>query len=176
MTRALVAILLLAAGALAQRPKPSEYQVKAAYLANFGKFVEWPAKAGNGREERFNVCVLGEDPFGPALDAAVSGETITGVPMVARRVTRWQDAGGCRVLFISSSEEHQLKAVLTGLEGMDTLTVSDITDFTRRGGMLQFVLEGNRVRFEVNLQAAQQAGLNLSSELLKLAVFVRKSP
>ena len=121
-------------------------------------------------------CVLGQDPFGPALDATVAGETIDRAHVVAKRISRPQDAAHCRILFISSSEDGQLKEILAELEGASVLTVSDAPQFARRGGMVQFILDGNKVRFEVNLPAAERVGLNLSSELLKLAVNVRRSP
>jgi len=159
----------------AQTPKPSEYEVEAAYLSNFGRFVEWPARAG-AANEAFNVCVLGPDPFGSLLDAALKGETIGNTPMAARRVSGPEDAAGCRILFISSAKESQVNAVLKALGNANILTVSDMADFTRRGGMIEFVLQGNRVRFEINLAATQRAGLALSSELLRVAVAVRRGP
>jgi hypothetical protein len=159
----------------AQVPKPTEYEVKAAYLSHFGGFVEWPAKAG-APTDPFYICVLGQDPFGPLLDAALKDETLGGAPMAARRLSGVEEAAGCRILFVSTSKEAQLAAILTALGKSNILTVSDISGFTRRGGMIQFVLEGNRVRFEINLAAAQRAGLTLSSELLKLAVAIRRTP
>jgi hypothetical protein len=150
--------------------------VKAAYLSNFGRFVEWPATAKGTPNAPFNVCILGEDPFGAALDAALAGETIDQAPLVARRILRPEDAVNCRVLFISSSEEDRLKTILADLDKASVLTVGDSPEFARHGGMIQFVLEGNRVRFEINLPAARRVGLNLSSELLKLAVGVRRTP
>ena len=164
-------MLAVAFNLSAQAPQTTEYQVKAAYLANFPKFIEWPAKVT--KSESFNICVLGQDPFGAALDAAVAGETIDRVPIAARRISRAQDALDCRVLFISSSEESQWKEILAALKTLSVLTVSDMHEFTRRGGIVQFILDGNRVRFEVNLAATKPPGLKLSSELLKLAVTVR---
>jgi len=160
----------------AQAPKPSEYQVKAAYLLNFGRFVEWPSRPGAPADDPFQMCVLGKDPFGNLLDAALAGEAINHAPVIARRITKSQDATGCRILFISASEEGSLKSILQALEKAPVLTVSDLAQFTRQGGMIQFVLSGNRVRFDVNLVAARAAGLNLSSELLKLAVSVKRTP
>ena len=169
------AVTLAAASNLpAQAPKTTEYQVKAAYLANFSKFVEWPAKVA--KSESFNICVLGHDPFGVDLDAAVAGATIDRVPIAAKRISRPQDALDCRVLFISSSEDSQWKEILAALKTLSVLTVSDMREFARRGGIVQFVLDGNRVRFEVNLAATGPPGLKLSSELLKLAVTVRRNP
>jgi hypothetical protein len=161
----------------AQNPKPTEYEVEAAYLSNFGRFVEW-SRVGStpAGSDAFNVCVLGQDPFGPLLDGALKGETIGSAPMIAKRVSGPEDATGCRILFLSSSKDPQLTAILVTLGTSNILTVSDMPGFTRRGGMIQFVLEGNRVRFEINLGAAQRAGLTLSSQLLKLAVAVRRLP
>src|SRR5882762_3365670 len=160
----------------AQAPKITEYQVKAAYLANFGRFVEWPGSAAVAKSESFNICVLGRDPFGADLDAALAGETIGGAHMLAKRISRPQDAVDCRILFISSSEVSQWKEILAALRTLSVLTVSDMPQFTRRGGIIQFLLDGNRVRFDINLAATERVGLNLSSELLKLAVTVSRSP
>ena len=155
-------------------PKPTEYQVKAAYLYNFGKFIHWPAASGKG--DSFAICVLGRDPFGTMLDATLAGETIDGRKVTALRLARAQDATECRILFISSSESGRLNEILAALGKGGVLTVSDMPHFTEHVGMIQFVLEGDRVRFEVNLGAAQRAGLSPSSELLKVATTVRTTP
>jgi hypothetical protein len=158
----------------AQQPKANEFQVKAAYLYNFGRFVAWPDESGADRTESFEICVLGADPFGQALDATLAGGTIGGRSVSAKRISKPQEVDSCRILFISSSEESHLKDVLAALDKTRVLTVSDIPRFSERGGMIGFVLEGNRVRFDVNLDSAQGAGLTLSSELLKVATNVRK--
>ena len=160
----------------AQPTKITEYKVKAAYLANFGRFTEWPGTDSVNKSESFNICVLGQDPFGADLDSAVAGETIGGAHMLAKRISRPQDAADCRILFISSSEANQWKEILGALRTLRVLTVSDMPQFNRRGGIIQFLLDGNRVRFDINLAATERAGLNLSSELLKLAVTVSRSP
>jgi hypothetical protein len=113
----------------AQQAKPTEYDVKAAYLYNFGKFVEWPAKVTAANGDSFTICVLGQDPFGAALDVTIAGETIDGKNVVARRITRPQDAVSCRILFISSSEDSQLKEILATLDKTGVLTVSDMPQF-----------------------------------------------
>jgi hypothetical protein len=159
----------------AQTPKPTEYEVEAAYLSNFGRFVEWPVRSGPPNDV-FNICVLGTDPFGPLLDAALKNEIINGAPMVARRIATPDEAAGCRIVFLSSVKDSQLSATLNTLAADGALTVSDMPNFTRRGGMIQFILDGNRVRFEINLATAQRARLTLSSQLLKLAVAVRRAP
>ena len=165
----LLSCLLIFCG-LANADRPSEYQVKAAYLYNFGKFVNWPADAAATSD--FEVCVLGADPFGPLLDATVSDSTINGKRVIARRIARAQDAAGCRVVFIAASESPRLSSDLAVLNKLHALTVSDNPHFLERGGMIQFIFEGDRVRFAVDLTAAQEAGLTLSSELLKVATKV----
>lgn len=172
----LCALFLLAAPNLrAQQSTASEYEVKATYLYNFARFTEWPAKGEDVKDNSFAVCVLGHDPFGSVLDTILAGEAINGKHMVHRRISTVQDAANCRIVFISSSEESRLKETLAVLGGMSALTVSDIRDFSVRGGMIQFVLERDKVRFKVNLQTAGKAGLVLSSELLKVALNVRNS-
>jgi hypothetical protein len=160
----------------AQNSRPTDYQVKAAYLVKFGKFVEYPAASRATADEKFNVCLLGQDPFGSVLDSTAQGETVAGAAVAARRITRIDEASGCRVLFIPASEDSKLKAIFAALDGAAVLTVSDMPGFTRRGGMVQFVIEGNRVHFEINLASARRSGLNLSSDLLKLAVAIRRQP
>lgn len=159
----------------AQQAKPGEYQVKAAYLYNFGRFVDWPAPVTQAQNDSFAICVLGDNPFGPALKATVTQESIGGKTVVAKQISAPEEAVNCRVLFISSSEDKRLKEIFSSLGRASVLTVSDLPKFTQRGGMVQFVLEGSRVRFEVNSASAERAGLTLSSELLKVAVNVRKS-
>lgn len=151
----------------------SEYEVKAAYLYNFGRFVEWPPSAASGQGNGFTICVLGRDPFGAALDTTLAREKIDGKSVVARRVSKVGEAATCRILFVSSSEDKQLKEINAAASKMGVLTVSDLPEFLEQGGMVQFVVVDGRVRFEVNLTATQQAGLNLSSELLKVAAAVR---
>jgi uncharacterized protein DUF4154 len=166
---------LVTTGLLAQQAKPNEYQVKATYLYNFGRFVKWPGTVPAGKGDSFSVCVIGQDPFGSILDSTLAGEALDGRPVVLRRISKPQDAGECRILFISSKEEKHLSEILTALDQSGVLTVSDMPGFTRRGGMIQFVLEGDRVRFEINLASAESARLVLSSELLKVAASVRRN-
>ncbi|HYK89496.1 MAG TPA: YfiR family protein [Acidobacteriota bacterium] len=162
-------------GLLAQQAKPSEYQVKAAYLYNFGRFVKWPAGLAAGKGDSFPVCVLGRDPFGPILDRTLAGEALEGKPVVIRRILKSQDAADCRILFVSLTEENHLKEILAATDQAGVLTVSDIPGFSRRGGIIQFVAEGDRVRFEINLASAESAKLVMSSELLKVAAAVRRN-
>jgi hypothetical protein len=172
---AAIAWLLMVPTMQGQHSKPTEYEVKATYLYNFSRFVEWPAKVTPAQSGSFVICVLGKDPFGPALDAILADEATTGKTVVAQRILTPQDALNCRVLFISSSETARLKQILTTLGNASVLTVSELPQFTQRGGMVQFISEGNRVRFEVNLASAENAGLTMRSELLKVAVNVRRN-
>lgn len=164
--------LAFALSASAQQSKPEEYQVKAVYLYNFGRFVEWPAVSST--DEPFTICILGHDPFGAVLDATLSGEAVGNLKLVAKRISSLRDAAACRILFVSSSEAGRTREILAHVEKSPVLTVSDMPGFTGNGGMIQFVLKENRVRFEVNLAAAEKAGLSFSSQLLKVATDIRK--
>jgi len=175
-TIAAVLWLLFAASSVFAQEKPSEYQVKAAYLYNFGRFVEWPAKVTTATTGSFTICILGDDPFGQALDATLAGEMRGNQKVAARRISNPQEAVDCQILFISSSEAKRLNKIIEALGSSAVLTVSDIPQFSQRRGMIQLVSEGNRIRFEVNLTATQRAGITLSSELLKVATAVRKGP
>lgn len=156
-----------------QQAKPEEYQVKAVYLYNFGRFVQWPESGA--KDDPFTICVLGRDPFEVILDTTLANEKIESHKLVAKRIANYKDARGCRIVFISASELSRAKEILSLLEGSPVLTVSDMPSFVSNGGMIQFVLQDNKVRFEVNLTAAEKAGLTLSSQLLKVATEVRRA-
>lgn len=175
ITSAAVVITIVLAVGLRAQPPATEYQVKAAYLLNFGKFVKWPASSASSTPD-FPVCVFGEDRLGSVLDATVRGEQIDGKPVIAQRIKVSENATACKVLFIGRSEEAQRNRLLAGLKKSGVLTVSDVPGFLDHGGMIEFMTAGNRVRFEVNLKAAQDAGITLSSELLKVATAVRGKP
>jgi hypothetical protein len=169
--------LLLAQGACAdlaaQHPAPSVYQVEAAYLYNFGKFVKWPAAHSANQGGDFSICVLGDDRFDVVLQSTLSGTHLAGIPVVVRQIAKPQDAASCRVLFIDSDEEGHLQGILAVLDRESVLTVSDIPDFSRRGGMIEFVMQDGRVRFAINRTTAENAGLVLESNLLEVAAAVR---
>jgi len=155
-----------------QASKPSEYDVEAAYLYNFGKFVQWPTGSPNAAAAVFTICVIGDDPLEARLQAEVRKETINGRNVAVKRLSRPRAASQCQVLFIPAREEDLIGRDLEEVRRAPILTVSDSPDFTRHGGMIGFVIQNHRVRFEVNLAAAREAGLQLSSELLKVAVNV----
>ena len=179
---AIAALLLACLGVFmptvrAQQAKPSEYKVKAIYLYNFGKFVQWPeARATREQPGPFLICVLGKDPFGSLLESTIKGEDVNGMNLSAKRVSNAADTAGCRILFISSSEADRVGKILEELHSKPILTVSDIANFCDRGGMIQFELKEEKVRFAVNMTAAEKAGLTLSSQLVKVATSVRRNP
>lgn len=153
----------------------TEYDVKAAFLYNFTRFVEWPPDAIT-RSEAFVIGILGRDPFGDALDAAVRGKKAFQKEFAIRRFATGREALGSHILFISASEEPRLPLVLRELEGASILTIGETDGFARRGGMIEFRIESNRVRFDINVVAAERAKLKLSSQLLKLARVVTGGP
>jgi hypothetical protein len=163
------------AGLRAQTAPRSEYEVKAAYLFTFGRFVEWPPRATAG-ESTFAVCILGSDPFGATLDATIGDATVRGRRVTARRLAAAAEASSCDILFVSGSEASRLQAILDSVRGLHVLTVSDIPAFTNHGGMIGFVKANNRVRFEINVAAGRDAALTMSSDLLNVASAVRDGP
>ena len=158
--------------AWAQSDSPSEYQVKAAFLYNFAKFVEWPLDAFPDPNSPIIFGIVGDDPFDGELNAMISEKSLSGRRFVVRRFRRGEDLRHCHVLFISASEKKFLKLILVSVRGSSILTVADADGFTRQGGMIGFVLEENRVRFEINPLAAERSQLKISSRLLALARIV----
>jgi hypothetical protein len=154
----------------AQQTRPTESQVKAAYLFNFGRFVRWPVPADS--VDSLQICVLGKNSFGTVLDATVKGEAISGKPVTTRNIPSMREADGCHILFVSMSEEARLSTVLAGAKRLPALTVSDIPRFAERGGMIGLVNQADRIRFEVNVAPIEDSGLTVSSELLKVALRV----
>jgi len=147
------------------------YDVEAAYLYNFGKFVRWP-DAPAAATAPFTICILGEDNFGAKLDSLIANETIQGRSIVAKRLSSITTADACQILYLGDSEAPRLAKDIAALQQKSVLTVSSMPDFIQHGGMIGFVLQNKRVRFAVNLPNAERNGLNLSSELLKVAVYV----
>ena len=148
---------------------PTEYQVKAAYLLNFLKFVEWPGDPNADIRERWIIGIVGENPFGDGLTQIITGKTVQGHELEVRQFQSGDDLRSCRVLFISASEKRRLPATLAALNGSSILTVGDMDHFIESGGMIQFVMEEKRVRFAIDISASSRARLKLSSKLLSLA-------
>ena len=150
----------------------AEYQVKAAYLFNFGQFVEWPVHAYDSPGAPFVIGVVGEDPFGSTLDAVVAGEQLGGHPLVVKRFRNPEDISACNILFIGRSESGRLEETLEALKGRSVLTVTDITGAERRGAIIVLFSENNRIRMRINVAAAKANNLIISSKLLRPAEVV----
>jgi hypothetical protein len=165
----------VAAGALALLLAPvagaavRDYQVEAVFLFNFTQFVEWPPESFADAAAPIAICVLGDDPFDGYLDATVRGESVGGRALAVHRYRRVEDAGACHVLFISRSETARTGEILAALAHRSTLTVGDTDAFTERGGMIRFVVEGGHVKLRINVEAVHDAGLTISSKLLRVA-------
>lgn len=156
---------------------PSEYQVKAAFLYNFAKFVKWPENAFSDTNSPIVIGILGEDPFGPSLDLAVQGKTINGHPLIVRTVGNINEAAGaCQVLFVCKKPKRNLVQLIAALRHAGILTVGDTEHFIDAGGMINFVSDDSKVRFEINDLEARRAGLTISSKLLSVAQKREKKP
>ena len=148
-----------------------EYLIKAAILFNFAKFASWPETAFSYRGAPLRICVLGEDPFGAALES-LHGRQVRNRPLATARVSAIEEAPQCHILFVSASEEARLPAILDYVGKLPILTVADIGRFANHGGIIALKEVDNRSRIEINIGAAEQAGVKLSSKLLRLADMV----
>lgn len=170
------AALLLAAAAPLFAQRAGEYEIKAAYLFNFGKFLRQPDIPEIARRRTFDICVLGRNDFGETLKRLTANEQSNGLPEVAVKVRSASEARNCAILFISSSEGDHIEEVLAALGPAPVLTVSDMPRFLQHGGMIALETQSNHVRFSVGLDAVGKPGLSLSSELLKVAWQVTGKP
>lgn len=150
--------------------EPLEYQVKAAFLLNFTKFVEWPAAAFGSAQASMTICILGQNPFGTALNQIVNGELVNGRRVVVEQIKNAPVLQSCQVLFLEDPPEGK---PIPGT-GTGVLTVGEGENFLRSGGIIAFVIENHRVRFVINKAAAERAGLKLSSRLLNVAKSVEQ--
>lgn len=156
-------------------PDASEYLIKAGFIYNFAKFVEWPATAFSQPDSPIMIGVLGADPFGSVLDHLVEDKKIGPRGFVVKRY-KWgkdlKDLKECKILFVSASEKAHIDEIVQAVKGLPILMVGETPGFAERGGIIRFTLEDNRVRFEINVDAAHQADLNISSRLLTLAKII----
>ena len=153
----------------AQESQPTEYQIKAAFLFNFARFVEWPPVAFAGATSPVVIGILGENPFGGDLERTIQNKTINNRSIVIKQLHSLAEATNCQVLFISTSEKARLVEIFDGLRGTSVLTVSETDGFTDAGGKINFVREGKKIRFQINDEAAKKAKLKINSKLLSLA-------
>jgi len=145
---------------------PTQYEVEAAFLLNFTKFIDWPSSSFASPSDPFRICIAGEDPFGDTLDKMVEGETVSSHKLAVARLHH-EAPVNCQIIFVSKTERgvaELLSAVKTAV-----LTVGETESFLRQGGIIRFVLEENHVRFDVNQIAARRSGLTISSKLLNVA-------
>lgn len=156
----------------AQASVSVEYQLKAAFLYNFAKFVEWPLDALPNDNSPITLCVFRHDPFGTALDEVVRGKTINSREVLARRITELADLKSCQLLFVSVKEARHVPEILNTLKGASVLVVGESESFAESGGAIQFFQSDGRLRFAINLDALQRARLIVSSKLLALAKIV----
>ena len=150
----------------------AEYEIKAAFLLNFAKFVDWPASSFADRDSPMVIAVLGSDPFGSVLDNTLRNEKVKGRKLVVKRSNQLSDLKGCHILFVSSSEHSRLGSIIQEVKDQPVLTVGDVAGFADRGGIVNFILRDRKIGFEINTSAADKAGLKISSQLLKLARIV----
>jgi hypothetical protein len=167
-----LALALLCCALARAEATPTEYQVKAAYLFNFGQFVEWPAQAWTSPTAPFVICVLGDDPFGKTLDDVVSGESLDGRPLVVRRLTDAGEVTDCHILFIARGESGRIEQTLRALQGRSVLTVTDIEGADQHGAIIVLRNDNHHVRMRINLAAAKASHLVISSKLLRPAEVV----
>lgn len=171
---ALVALgVALLPGRASAAEESVEYAVKAAFLYKFGSFVEWPATAFASPASPFQLCVVGEDPFGAALDKAVSGQQIARRPVEVRRLKTVKPDSGCHIMYLAASETQRLAQITEALRGSSVLTVSDGRSPGAATGIINFVIKDDRVRFDIDDEAAAQNRLAISSKLLGVALSVK---
>jgi hypothetical protein len=154
----------------AQEFRPTEYQVKAAFLFNFAKFVEWPPRAFASGTSPLVIGVLGENPFHEDLAQTIRNKTIDNHRLEITEIRSLAQATNCHMLFISTSEKERLPEIFKSLKGARVLTVGETDRFIAAGGMINFVLQGTKIRFQINREAATSAGLRISSKLMSLAL------
>ena len=152
--------------------EPTEYQVKAAFLFNFVRFVEWPPP-GNGVNDPLVIGIFGKNPFGDALDQLVSGKSVNGRPLIVRRISDASGLRSCNLVFFPASDARRFGEVAATLANLTVLTVGESDGFATRGGMINFVVKGGRVLFEANPAAAARSHLKISSKVLQLAMIVK---
>jgi hypothetical protein len=169
---ALMAVLVFGTspGGMAQDSAPTEYQIKAAFVYNFAKFVEWPPGAFASPSSPIVIGVLGQNVFGDNLEKTIAGKAINNRPLQFKMFDSVTAATNCQILFISSSEKDHFDKIIAGLQNTSVLTVSEDAHFIAAGGMINFVIESNKIHFQIDNDVAKKAGLKISSKLLSLAV------
>lgn len=153
-------------------PAASEYQIKSVFVYNFVNFVTWPETSFSSSGSDFNICLLGDDPFGMLLDVTTEGQKIGGRSISVQRIKKISDIRPCQILFISESEEDRLADIFAFTDRYTILTVSDIEDFIMRGGMIEFFSSNNKVRLGINPKLARKADLHVDANLIQLSTII----
>jgi YfiR/HmsC-like len=153
-----------------------EYKIKAAYLLNFAKFIEWPSNRFPQPTTPIIFGVLGQDPFGGNLEKTIGNKSVDRRPLRIQHLQETDDLTQCHILFISPTEKRRLPRILESLRGTSVLTVSEMDQFTQFGGMINFFKQENTVRFEINVEASRTAKLKISSKLLQVAKISERLP
>ncbi len=169
---AFFAVLSCPTGLRAENAMEREYEIKAAYIYNFINYIDWPDNAFPASGGTITIGIVGQSPFAAALNT-LNGKQVKGRTLALKQVTDIKDLDQCQIVFINSSEKSRLPELLGKLKDSRVLTVSEIDGFAQQGGIINFISEHNKVRFEINPDAAHRLGLNISSELLKLAKLVK---
>ncbi len=172
-TLALAAVLSVCMG-FAAEPVSKEYQLKAAFIYNFTKFVDWPAQRSGSKDLPFTIGVFGKNPFGDELNKLAQGRSVNGRPMIIKNITSTNEAVSVDLLFVSSGQEELLGKLLVAIQGAGVLTIGESKAFADHGGIINFVTEADKIRFEINLDEAERGGLKLRAQLLNLAKNVRR--
>ena len=167
----LLAISVARVGAQSSSIAP-EYKVKAAFLFHFAQFVEWPTNAFSSDTAPLIIGILGKDPFGPVIDEIIRGEVVGAHPLQVQRYRSLNELGPCHILFVGASEAANTRAICAKLEGKPVVTVGETENFARSGGIIRFMKEGSKIRFRINIQAAREANVTISSKLLRAAEIV----
>ena len=159
----------------AENDLSGEYYVKAAFIYNFAKFIEWPEASFATPTAPLTLCILGKDPFGSTIET-IQGKNVRAHDLNIEYIDDLRSIKNCHILFICSSEKGNLKEILSKIKGLPILSVSDMDGFSNQGGMIHFFRIGNSIRFKINADAAKRAHIKISSQLLKLAEIVKENP
>jgi len=172
----IVCSVLLASSspAHAQISSTEEYRLKFAFLFNIAKFVDWPADSFPSPQAPLNICIVGRDPFDTDLELQVTERAVNGHPYMIRTLRASDDLAACHIIFLPAGSASSLPEILKQVGSSGAITVGESAGFASRGGTVNFVVEGSRLRFEVNLHASQRARFRISSRLLSLARIVRQ--
>jgi len=169
-------ILFAPATGLAQKDDEAEYRVKLAFLYNFAQFTQWPSEAFHDPSSPLTLCVAGPNPFQGEIEQGLRGRTVGGHPVEIKRLKPNDNPRACHMIFVRASEKKLAEKLLVEVQGSSILTVGESKGFENLGGVINLTLEENKLRFEINLDAARQTRLKISSKLLALAKIVKVEP